>query len=76
MDHVTLLYIIKKPQGFRRIVKWLLLFLDYDFLVVYKPRQSHLVADVLSGLPNVTKNIGILDYIVDVSLFFMQLIWL
>jgi len=43
VDHMALLYLIKKPQILSRIMRWLLLFLEYDFLVVYKPRHSHLM---------------------------------
>jgi hypothetical protein len=44
VDHMALLYLAKKPQILSRIMRWLLLFLEYDFLVVYKPRHSHLMA--------------------------------
>jgi hypothetical protein len=36
VDHMALLYLVKKPQILSRIMRWLLLFLEYDFLVVYK----------------------------------------
>jgi hypothetical protein len=41
-----------KPQIFGRIAKLLLLFLKYDFRIVYKLGRSHLMADVLNRLPN------------------------
>jgi len=44
VDHMALLYLVKKLQIISRIMRWLLLFLKYDFLVVYKPRHSHLMA--------------------------------
>ncbi len=57
VDHMALLYLIKKPQLSRWIARWLLLFLEYDCSVVYKLGHSHLMVDTLSQLPNVTKNL-------------------
>jgi hypothetical protein len=33
-----------------RIAKWLLLSLEYEFTIVYKPSRTHVVVDVLSKL--------------------------
>ncbi len=61
VDHMALLYLVQKPQVSRKITRWLLLFLEYDFLIIYKPRRSHSVIDVLfqmydfieeNGVPN------------------------
>jgi hypothetical protein len=41
------------------ITKWLLLFLENDFLIIYQLGQSHLVVDVLYKLPNITENLGV-----------------
>ncbi len=46
VDHMALLYFVKKFQLLGQITSQLLLLLEYDFLVVYKPRHSHLVVDV------------------------------
>jgi hypothetical protein len=51
VDHMAILYLINKPQVFGKIVKWLLLFLEYDFNFFYKPCRSHLMVDALSRLP-------------------------
>ncbi len=69
---MALLYLVKKPQLLGQIAKWLLLFLKYDFLMVYKPRHSHLVAYALSQLLNATENPGVLDRTIDASLFLLQ----
>jgi hypothetical protein len=61
VDHMALVYFINKPHVFGRIIKWLLLFLEYDFIVMYKPCKTHVIADALSRLPNITKPIGVLD---------------
>jgi hypothetical protein len=34
---MALVYLVNKPQVFGHIAQWLLLFLEYDFHVVYKP---------------------------------------
>jgi hypothetical protein len=51
VDHMAFVYMVNKPQVFRRIAKWLL-FLEYEFTIVYKPSRTHVVVDVLSILPN------------------------
>jgi hypothetical protein len=45
MDHMALLYLVQKPQISRRITRWLLFFLEYIFLVIYKPRRFHSMAE-------------------------------
>ncbi len=54
VDHMALVYLVNKPQVVGIIVKWLLLFLKYDFIVVYKPSITHVIANALSRLPNIT----------------------
>ncbi len=56
------------------ITKWLLLFLENDFLIIYKLGQSHLVVDVLYKLPNITKNLRVPNQTTNV-LSFLLLIW-
>jgi len=52
VDHIALISLINKLQVFDRLVKWLLLFLEYDFKIDYKLSRSQLMANVLSWLPN------------------------
>jgi hypothetical protein len=52
VDHMALVYLINKPQVFGKLVKWLLLLLEYDFKSVYKHGKSHIMANALSELPN------------------------
>jgi hypothetical protein len=52
---MVLVYLVNKPWVSRRITRWLPLFLEYDFIVIYKPNKTHVIANVLSKLPNVTK---------------------
>jgi hypothetical protein len=52
VDHMGLLYLLQKPQVSRKITRWLLLFLEYDFSIIYKPRRFHFVADALFQMPD------------------------
>jgi hypothetical protein len=36
VNHMALVYLVNKPHVSRKITRWLLLFLEYDFIVVYK----------------------------------------
>ncbi len=58
---MVLMYLVNKPQVFGKIVRWLLLFLDYDFKVVYKPNSSHLMSYALNKLPNQVELVGVHD---------------
>jgi len=71
VDHMALLCLVWKPQVFGRIVRGLLLFLEHDFSIIYKPRRSHSMVDALSWMPNFTKESGVPDQTVDVTLFFL-----
>jgi hypothetical protein len=55
---VALIYLVNKPQVSSIITRWLLLFLEYDFKIVYKLGRSHLITDALSRLPNQAEPIG------------------
>jgi hypothetical protein len=55
------MYLVNEPQVYSIIAKWLLLFLEYDFKIVYKLGRSHLMANALSRLPNQAKLVGVLD---------------
>jgi hypothetical protein len=50
VNHVALVYLVNKPQVSGRITRWLLLFLEYEFTIVYKPSRTHVIVDVLSKL--------------------------
>jgi len=40
---------------FGRIARWLLLFLEYEFTIIYKLGKTNVIVDVLSRLPNSLK---------------------
>ncbi len=48
VKHMALLYFVKKPQLEGQIMRCLLLFLEYDFSMVYKLECFHLVVDIFS----------------------------
>jgi hypothetical protein len=45
--------------------------MEYEFIVVYKPRCTHVVTDALSKLTNPTKPMGIRYQTIDAMLFHM-----
>ncbi len=53
-----------------------MLFLEYDFKIVYKLGKSHLMADALSRLPNQAKLVGVPNQTIDTHLITLQLKWL
>jgi hypothetical protein len=50
--------------------------MEYDFIVVYKPRKNHVVVNVLSRLFNTIKHPRILKQTTYVILFYTKLKWL
>jgi hypothetical protein len=58
---MAFVYLVNKPQVFGKITRWLLLFLEYDFKIVYKPSRSHLMANALNRLLNQAKPVGVFD---------------
>jgi len=73
---MALVYLVNKPQVSRKITKWLLLFLKYDFIVVYKLGINHVVANALSRLLDSTKPTGVSNQTIDASLFYTRFEWL
>jgi len=76
VDHMVLLYLVNKPQMSRRITIWLLLFLEYEIIGIYKPSKTRVVVDVLSRLPNISKPLGVSYQTMDASLIFIKPIWM
>ena len=76
VDHMALVYLVNKPHVSGRIARWLLLFLEFDFKVVYKPGKTHHMADALSRLPKGEPPDGIPDQTADATLFSTKPIWL
>jgi hypothetical protein len=70
VDHMALVYLVNKPHVFGIITILLLLFLEYDFKIVYKHGRSHLMVDALCRLPNYqTKPVGVPNLTTNAHLF-------
>jgi hypothetical protein len=50
---MALVYLVNKPKVLRKITRWLLLFLEHDFMVVYKLGKNNVIVDVLCKSPDV-----------------------
>ncbi len=50
VDHMALVYLVNKPKVSTRIIRWLLLFLEYDFTIMYKLGKTHVITNALSRL--------------------------
>jgi len=61
VDHMALVYLVNKPQMLGRIARWLLLFLEYEFILVYKLGRTHVVVNVLSRLLYNIEPLGVPD---------------
>ena len=75
VDHLALQYLVNKPQVSGRLARWLLLFLEFDFKVIYKPSKTHGVADALSCNEGAEPATGIPDQTTDAHLFSIQTDW-
>jgi hypothetical protein len=73
---MAFMYLVNKPQVPRRIARWLLLFLEYDFTVMYKLGKTHVVTDALSRLLDSIKRACVPDQTKDANLFYIGLEWL
>jgi hypothetical protein len=71
-----LVYLVNKPHVSRKIARWLILFLEYDFIVEYKPSRIHVVTDALSRLSDSVELIGVSNQTTDASLFYIGPKWL
>jgi hypothetical protein len=40
VDHMALVYLVNRPHVSGRLAKWLLLFLEYNFKIIYKPHWT------------------------------------
>ncbi len=76
VDYMALVYLVNKPQVSRRMARWLLLFLEYDFTIMYKPCKTHVVANALLRLTDSIEPIGVPNQTTDSTLFYIRLEWL
>jgi hypothetical protein len=45
VDHLELVNLVKKQLVLRCLVQWILFFLEYGFIMVYKWKDTHVVMD-------------------------------
>lgn len=76
VDHMALTYLVNKPQPSGRVSRWLLLFSEFDFKVVYKPGKIHGMADAMSRTAYAEPPTGVPDSTTDASLFYVAPEWL
>jgi hypothetical protein len=63
-----------KTQVSRRITRWLLLFLEHNFLLIYKLGIFHFMANSLYQMHDLTEESEIPDQTMDAPLFLLQLV--
>jgi hypothetical protein len=73
---MVLVYLVNKPQLLGRIARWLLLFLEYKFTVVYKLGRTHVGDNALSRLLDYGKPFVVPNKTLDASLFSIEPIWM
>jgi hypothetical protein len=76
VDHMALVYLANKPQVLGRITRWLLLFLEYHFTIVYKLGRTHVVTNALLRLLDIIEPTCVPSQTTDASLFYTKLKWL
>ena len=65
---------MNKPCNTRRIVRWFVILLEFDFTVVVKKGTTHQRADHLCRLTNGEKAIGVDDDLPDAYLFNIEMV--
>ncbi|MCO5558107.1 hypothetical protein L7F22_011684 [Adiantum nelumboides] len=74
VDHQALLYLVNKPCSTGRIVRWFIILLEFDFMVVVKKGITHQRADHLSRLMHGEAPTGIDDDLPDAYLFNIDMV--
>jgi hypothetical protein len=69
IDHSTLKYLVNKPVLGRRICHWLLIFQEFEFEVVVKPRKYNVGSNYLSRLEIGEASGSLDDKLPDAQLF-------
>jgi hypothetical protein len=72
-DHSALNYLVNKPMLGGRICRWLLMFQEFDFEVIVKPRKLNVGPNHLSRVTNGEEPTNLEDTFPDVQLFLVQI---
>jgi hypothetical protein len=73
-DHSALKYLVNKPVLGGRICRWLLLFQEFDFDVIVKPRKLNTGLDHLSRVTNGEEPTNLEENFPDAQLFSVQIV--
>jgi hypothetical protein len=73
-DHSTLKYLVNKPMLWWRIYRWLLLFQEFDFEVIVKPRKQNAGPDHLSRVTNGEEPTNLQDKFLYTQLFLVNIV--
>jgi hypothetical protein len=71
-DHSTLKYLVNKPMMGQRIYRWILLFQEFYFEVIVKPRKMNTGLDHISRVTNGEEPTNLEDNFPDAQLFSFQ----
>jgi hypothetical protein len=72
-DHSTLKYLVNKLVLWGRICRWLLLFQEFDFEVIFKPGKLNAGPDHLSRVMDGEEPTSLEDNFLDAQLFSVQI---
>ena len=73
-DHLALKYLVNKLVLGGKICRWLLLFQEYDFEIIVKPRRLNAGPDHLSRLDTGEEPTSLEDNMSDAQLFVIQIV--
>jgi hypothetical protein len=65
IDHSMLKYLVNKPVFGGRICRWILLFQEYDFEIIVKPRRMNKGLDHLSRVEHGEESTSLEDALLD-----------
>lgn len=68
VDHMVLNHLVNKRQVSGGVPRWVLMFLEYVFTIIYKPSKSHMIVDCLTRLSQSEPTTGVLDQTTHVKL--------
>ena len=74
VDHQTILYLVIKPCLIGCITRWLLILMEFDFMVAVGKGTTHVLADQMSRIPNGEAPIGVDDALPNAPLFMIDLV--
>ena len=73
-DHSALKYLVNKPMFGGSICRWILLFQEFNFDVIFKPGKLNVGLDHLSRVTNGEESTNLEDNFPDAQLFSVQVV--